>query len=84
MDRSRFAALYHEAYPRLWMIAVGIVRDRAHAEDIVQEAALIGLRKLDQFTVGTNFAAWMSEIVRLCSLNYARKKHNRRTITSDP
>lgn len=84
MDRTRFAALYHEAYPRLWLIAVAIVRDRVHAEDIVQEAAVVGLRKLNQFKVGTNFGAWMSEIVRLHAMNYARKRHHRKTITSDP
>lgn len=84
MDRSRFAAHYQDAYPRLWLVAAAIVRDRVQAEDIVQEAALIGLRKLDQYTVGTNFGAWMSEIVRRCAMNYARKKQNRKTIPSDP
>ena len=84
MDRAQFAALYHETYPRLCITATAIVVDRVQAEDIVQEAAIIGLRKFDQFTVGTNFGAWMSEIVRRCALNYVRKKKNRRTITSDP
>ena len=84
MDRSRYAALYLDAYPRLWLVAVAIVGDRVQAEDIVQEAALIGLRKLDQFKVGSNFAAWLSEIVRLCAMNYARKRRHRKTIPSDP
>lgn len=84
MDREEFAALYQEVYPRLWLVAVAIVGDRVLADDIVQEAALIGWKKIDQFTVGTNFAVWMSEIVRRSSMNCARKKRNRRTITADP
>ena len=84
LDRARFAALYQDAYARLWVTAASIVVDRVQADDIVQEAAVIGLRKIDQFTVGTNFAAWMAEIVRRCALNYARKKKSRRTVTSAP
>lgn len=84
LDRAGFAALYQQVYPKLWVTAAAIVTDRVQADDIVQEAAVIGLRKVEHFAVGSNFGAWMSEIVRHCALNYIRKKSNRRTITSDP
>ncbi|MCA9187133.1 MAG: RNA polymerase sigma factor [Planctomycetales bacterium] len=84
MTHALFAARYREIYPRLWLIASGITGDRTQAEDLVQEAAVIGLSKLDQFRHGSNFAAWLSEIVRFCSLNYARRTRNRATLAADP
>jgi RNA polymerase sigma-70 factor (ECF subfamily) len=44
---------------------------------VVQEAAMTGLRKLDTFTPGSNYAAWMGQIVRLTALNHRRKVERR-------
>ena len=45
---------------------------------------MVALRKLDDFTPGTNFLAWMSHIVRLTALNHVRKADRRSTISTDP
>ena len=79
-----FAAELTKSYPRLWLLAVAITRDHAEAEDVVQEATLIALRKLSQFEMGTNFHAWMSKIVRLQAYNVARKRVTRQTVAVDP
>lgn len=79
-----FADHFSRSYARLWALAAGILGDRDEAEDVVQEAALIALRRLDQFTPGTNFLAWMAKIVRLQSYNWSRKKTGRRTEPADP
>ena len=50
----------------------------------VQEAAVIAFEKVDQFQPGSNFSAWMAEIVRRCALNYRRKVQHRRTFAADP
>ena len=84
LTREAFVALYCQTYPRLHLIATGIVGDRTQAEDIVQESAIIALDKLDQFKAGSSFGAWLAEIVRRNSLNYARKVRKRKTIVSDP
>ena len=84
MDRQSFAAQYHAAYSRLWQIATGMIGDRAHAEDIVQEAAVIALKKVHSYDPNASFAAWMAAIVRRCSLNYIRKLRNRATVPTDP
>jgi RNA polymerase sigma-70 factor (ECF subfamily) len=84
MDPELFAAQYRQAYPRLHLVATGIIGDRTHAHDIVQEAAVIALEKLDKFYVGSSCVAWLSEIVRRCSLNYASKVRGRRTNAADP
>jgi RNA polymerase sigma-70 factor (ECF subfamily) len=69
-----FAAEYQRAYRVLWVVAAGVLGRSAGAEDVVQEAALLGLRKLDEFVPGTHFAAWMAQMVRFVALNQLRKQ----------
>lgn len=83
-DPKSFAALYREAYPKLTLVAAGVTGDRQSAEDIVQEAAIIAFQKTCQFVPGTNFAAWLAEIVRRCALNHRRKTRQRKTYPADP
>ena len=79
-----FAESFEASFRTLWLIAVGVVGEPALAEDVVQEAAIVALGKLDQFTPGTNFNAWMGRIVRFVALNQARKERNRRPLRGDP
>jgi len=83
-DPDSFAAHYREAYSKLTLVAAGVTGDRQSPEDIVQEAAIIAFQKASQFTAGTNFGAWMSEIVRRCALNHRRKSRQRKTYPADP
>lgn len=83
-DADSFAARFQAAYGRLVVIAAAVAGDAGAAEDVVQEAALIAVRKQGEFTHGTNFAAWMAEIVRNCALNWRRKRSRRRTRPTDP
>ncbi len=77
-----FADHFKASSQVLWCIAMAIVRDPAQAEDVLQEAALIALRKLDDFDPATAFAAWMGQIVRYVALNARRS--GRRVATADP
>jgi RNA polymerase sigma-70 factor (ECF subfamily) len=83
-DPKGFSAQYRDAYHRLTLVAAGVTGERESAEDIVQEAAIIAFGKVDQFTPGTNFSAWLAEIVRRCALNHRRKTQQRRTFPTDP
>ncbi|MEX2171235.1 MAG: RNA polymerase sigma factor [Pirellulales bacterium] len=83
-DFDEFAAQYRQAFPRLRLIAAAIINDSAHAEDIVQEAALIAVSKAAQFRAGSSFSAWLAAIVRHCALNYRRKIQTRKTFATDP
>jgi RNA polymerase sigma-70 factor (ECF subfamily) len=62
---------------------MGVLGDRHLAEDAVQEAAVIGLRKIKSFEPGTNFSAWMGQIVRHVALNHRRKYNRRRALSLD-
>jgi RNA polymerase sigma-70 factor (ECF subfamily) len=84
LDADAFAAQFEAVGRTLWVIAAGIVNDRNMAEDMVQEAALVGYRKLDQFEPGSNFVAWMGRIVRNISLNQNRKAASKREAACDP
>ena len=55
LDVESFAVLLTGCYQRCWLIAAAVTGDRVEADDIVQEASLVALRKLADFTVGTNF-----------------------------
>jgi RNA polymerase sigma-70 factor (ECF subfamily) len=69
-----FAAEYQRAYRVLWVVAAGVLGRSAGAEDVVQEAALLALGKLNQFEPGTHFAAWMAQMVRYVALNQVRRQ----------
>jgi len=84
LDSSSFAALFEQNYSRLWVLAAAILGDRHSAEDIVQEAAIVALTRIQQFEPGTDFAAWMSTIVRLQALNWSRKRTRRALRNIDP
>jgi RNA polymerase sigma-70 factor (ECF subfamily) len=68
----------------LWCIAAAIVRDRALADDTVQEAAVVALGKLDEFDPGTSFSAWAGQIVRYVALNQRRSGLRSRVRATDP
>lgn len=80
---TAFAARFQSVWQPLWCIAAAVVRDRNEADDIVQEAAVIALGKLNQFDPGTNFTAWMGKIVRFVALNHARRQHRNSGVEVD-
>src|SRR6478736_4415357 len=84
IDIESFASQLTDCCQRMWLIAAAVTGDRAEADDIVQQASMIGLQKRADFAAGTNFAAWMSQIVRLTALNYRKKSGRRNLRISDP
>jgi RNA polymerase sigma-70 factor (ECF subfamily) len=75
---------YVAHYSRMVLIAAAVSGQRMAAEDIVQEAALIAVKKKGLFRPGTSFSAWLADIVRKCALNHRRKVSRRGTIPFDP
>lgn len=73
LDSARFSALFTEHHATLWTIAAAVQRDRVHAHDVLQEAAMVAMTKLHEFDPATSFPAWMSQIVRFVALNEGRK-----------
>ena len=84
MDEDGFVAEFTASFRLFWLIAVGIVGDSAVAEDVVQEAAIVALGKLDQYQPGTSFNAWLGQIIRYVALNEQRKQRRRTAVSLDP
>lgn len=80
---EEFAERYESAYSTLWCIAAGVTNSRALADDVCQDAAVIGLQKIDSFSAGTSFTAWMGQVVRHVARNHARKAARRSGPTLD-
>ena len=59
--------------PRLRMQALSLTRNRAVAEDLVQDTVANALAARDSFTPGTNFAAWTHRILRNRFITLARR-----------
>ena len=70
----QFLTLLGAAHPRLWLIAAAVTGDRTEADDVLQDAAMIGLSKFADFIPGSNFEAWMGQITRNVALNALRKR----------
>lgn len=78
ISTERFAELFSSSHDALWCVAAAVLGDRSRANDVVQEAALIGMAKLGEFDPGTSFVAWMGQIVRFTALNEGRKLQRER------
>jgi RNA polymerase sigma-70 factor (ECF subfamily) len=83
MSPQEFGVHFRASARILWLIAVGIVGDTSEAEDVVQEAAMVAYRKLDQFQPGTSFRAWSGTIVRNVALNTLRGNRRRRSTVGE-
>ncbi len=78
IDRAAFAELFRRSARAMWSIAAAIVGDADEAHDVVQEAAMTALGKLDEFDPATDFAAWAGQIVRYTALNERRRRKRER------
>jgi RNA polymerase sigma-70 factor, ECF subfamily len=72
-QRSEFEAILDPCLDGLFSSALRLTRNRAQAQDLVQESVLRGWRFFSQFEKGTNFKAWMFRILSNTFINTYRK-----------
>src|SRR5581483_6234600 len=70
--------------PKLRVQALALTRNRASAEDLVQDAVCNALAAQDSFIPGTNFAAWMHRILRNRFISNLRKRRDTTDIEDVP
>ena len=76
-DQQDFAEQAMEYAPQLYSAALRMTRNRADAEDLVQEAYLRGFRSFHTFEEGTNLRAWLFRILTNAYINRYRAKQRR-------
>src|SRR5262245_38843036 len=74
LTADEFAARFQSEARVLWTVAAGVLGDAGEAEDVLQEAAMMALSRLDRFERDTSFLAWMAAFVRNVALNHLRKR----------
>lgn len=79
---EEFVRQFKTSSRKLWCLAAGILGCRSQAEDVLQESAMTALSRLESFRPGSNFQAWMAQIVRFTALNLARRHHRGRELGS--
>ena len=75
--QKSFQAELLEAVPHLRAFARSLTRNRDEADDLVHDAIARALTAQHQFTVGTNFRAWIFTILRNLFYNEKRKKQRK-------
>ena len=80
-DGGAFDYIYDQTHRSAYFAILYIVKDKMHAEDLLQETFVRALKNLHQYSAGTNFAAWLCSIGRSLALNFLKK--NAREIPTD-
>ena len=83
-SREAFGELFALHWARVHRAAFLIVRDRAAAEDIAQEAFIAALRHLDGFDSRRPLGPWLNRIVVNRSIDWTRAIRLRGEVRADP
>ena len=76
-DRAAFRDIYAATSPRLFAVCVSLLRDRARAEEALQEAFTRIWERAGSYDAGKGAAlAWMSVVTRRIALNELRRRDN--------
>ncbi len=77
--RAEFERVALVQLPYLYTSAFYLTKDKADAEDLVQETYLRAFRFFDKFQPGTNFRAWLLSILQNLFTNRYRQKRREPT-----
>ena len=83
---TAWAAFEDEVLPhadRLFRLAMWLERNRADAEDVVQDTMMQALRSFHRYQPGTNCRAWLITILQRIVSN-RRRARGRSIVVSDP
>jgi RNA polymerase sigma-70 factor, ECF subfamily len=69
-----FDRLYRESYPRVLRTLLGVLRDRAAAEDCVQEAFVRAFRAWPRWRPDAPAEAWLHRIALNVAMSYRRRE----------
>ena len=73
-NKEAYGALVERHSYAIFRVAFRITGDQADAEDVVQEAFLLGYLKLESFESRAKFSTWIYRIAVNCALNLKNKR----------
>lgn len=73
-DPAALAALFDAHADRVYRLALGLLRDPAEAEDVVQETFLKAMTRLDQFEGRSRLDTWLYRVAYNASLDRLRRR----------
>jgi RNA polymerase sigma-70 factor, ECF subfamily len=82
-DVAAFAELVARHEKPLWSFLLRFVRDRAAAEDLLQETFLRVVHGARDFRAGAKFSTWLYTIGRNLCTDHARRMSHRRALSLD-
>lgn len=82
-DFAAFERLVDRHSPRLFSLAMGIVRQREDAEDVVQTSFMNALEHIDSFRGDSSFATWIMRIATNNALKNLRKRRGAEMVPLD-
>ena len=82
-SRREFEAQVRRHMDVLYYAALDLSGNSSDAEDLVQEAALKGLRRFDSFQAGTDFKAWMMRIVANTYIDLYRRRRREKPAAAE-
>ena len=80
MTTVEFNERFDKLEQLLFAFAMKLTRNREEAKDLMQETIFRAYNNKDRFTLGTNFKAWMTTIMRNTFINNYRKKKTRNKV----
>lgn len=82
-DHQAFDFLVEKYGRRVISLAAGLIRNRADAEDLAQEAFVRAYRALPQFRRGERFAPWIYRIVTNLAMDLMRQRKRRGNVAGE-
>lgn len=80
MTTFEFNRQYSRLEGLLFSFALKLTSNREDAKDIFQETLLRAFANRNRFTLGTNFKAWITTILRNCFINNYRRQRTRNKV----
>lgn len=72
-DGRAFDYVYEQTNRSVYFAILYIVRDKAYAEDLLQETYIKAIRAIGAYEENTNFTAWLTRIGKNLALNHVKR-----------
>lgn len=76
-DQAAMAEIMRRHNQQLFRLAVGVLADRAEAEDILQESYIRAFARIGEYSGEGRLGAWLASIVRHVAIDRARVRNRR-------